>query len=317
MNARSRQGARTAAAAALMAFAIAAARAEEPTLSVGLQAETDDEGGYGFAGDLTWYVGPRTQLFIGGSHADTTANVAGLSTRAFDAGASHDFGRFAVDAWFNEWRDNDVVTARSINAALHVSAGAFTVSLLAQGRESDFEPFDASATVTLRSGQQVTIDAVADCELDNTGLGLHLAWGGERFGAWVRGMHYDYGDVGCSFDSPALDLLRRNRPAVFEQFGPRIVGPLAVNATSRIGAENALLEYSLGGGLGYDSGARRYALDYAHQRDYFTALEADTLAASVTFRASEALDLMLEGGATDGDYGGTVWFAGVGLRRLF
>jgi hypothetical protein len=308
---------RAVAAAALALLGFAAGADDAPALSVGLKAEVDGEDGYAFSGDLTWFAGERTQLFVAGNYADTTADFSGLSTRGFDVGASHDFGRVAVDAWYNQWQDSDVLTARSLNAALHVEAGAFTVSLLAQARESDFDPFPASATVTLRTGEEITIDAVADCSLDNTGLGLRLAWRGERLDAYASGMSYDYDDVACGFDSPLLDRLRRNRPAVFRQFAPRIIGPLSVNATSRIGAENSLLDSSLGAGLGWDTGPRRYALDVVRQQDYFTALEADTASVSVTFRVDLTLDLMLEGGVTDSDYLGSTWFAGVGLRKLF
>jgi hypothetical protein len=306
-----------AAAAVIMVLVAVPGWADGPSASAGLEAEVDGDGGYGYAIDATWYAGPRTRLFLGGNYADTTASVSGLATKGISAGAGRDFGRLSLDAWYDQWQDNDVVTARSVNAALYIPAGDFTLSLLAQLRESDFEPFDASATVALRSGEQVVINAVADCELDDSGLGLALGWQGDRLEGYLRGMQYDYDDVACGFDSPLLERLRRNRPAIFAQFAPRVIGPLAANATSRIGAENALLDYSLGAGLGWDAGARRYGLDYLHQRDYFTGLEAGTLSASVTFRLEAGPDLTLEGGATDGDYGGTAWFAGIGLRKLF
>ena len=303
--------------ATILALFSAAAWADDPSASVGLQVEVDGEDGRAVAGDLTWFAGPATQVFASASFADTGNALAGLSTRGFSIGAGHDFGRIALDGWYEQWQDSDVVTARSFNAALHVEAGAVAVSLLGQLRDSEFEPFDASATVTLRTGQTVTVNAVADCTLDNSGLGLGFAWRGERLEAYARAMWFDYDDVGCSFDSPALELLRRNRPAIFAQFAPRVTAPLAVNATTRIGAENALLEYSAGAGVGWDTGARRYGLDYLHQRDYFTALEAGTLSASVAFRVDAGLELTVEGGATDGDALSSVWFAGLGLRKLF
>lgn len=308
---------RAAVVATILALLAASARADDSDASVGLQLEIDGEQGRAVAGDLTWFAGPATQLFASASVADTTSALAGLSTRSFAVGAGHDFGRIALDGWYEQWQDSDVVTARSIDAALHVEAGAVVVALLGQLRTSDFEAFDASATVTLRNGQTVTVDAVADCGLDNSGLGLHLAWRGGRLESYARGMWFDYDDVACGFDSPALELLRRSRPAVFAQFAPRIIAPLSVHATNRIGAETSLLEYSAGAGFGWDTGARRYGLDYLHQRDYFTALAAGTLAASVAFRADSGFELMLEGGATDADAGGTVWFAGLGLRQLF
>lgn len=303
--------------AAILALLAGTAAADEPTASVGLQVEVDGEDGRAIAGDLTWFAGPATQVFASASVAETGSALEGLSTRGFSIGAGHDFGRIAFDGWYEQWQDSDVVTARSFNAALHVESAAVVVSLLGQVRESEFEPFDASATVTLRGGQTVTVNAVADCALDNSGLGLGLSWRGERLEAYARFMGYDYDDVACSFDSPALELLRRNRPAIFAQFAPRVTGPLAVNATTRIGAEDALLDYSAGAGVGWDTGTRRYGLDYLHQRDYFTGLEAGTLAASVAFRVDAGLELTVEGGATDGDALSSVWFAGLGIRKLF
>ncbi len=309
--------ARAAVAAVLAVLALPAGAADEPTLAVGLQAQVDGEDGYAFAGDLTWFAGARTQLFLGANYSDTSADFSGLSTRGFDVGMGHDFGPVAVDAWYNQWQDSDVVTSRSVNAALRIPAGRFRISLLAQARESDFDPFPASATITLRGGEQVTLNAVADCDLDNTGLGLRLAWRGERLDAYVSGMAYDYDDVACGFDSPALERLRRNRPAIFAQFAPRLVEALSVNASSRIGVENSLLDSSLAAGVGWDAGPRRYALDVYRQKDYLTALEADTVSGSITFRASLTLDLTLDGGVTDSDYSGSTWFAGVGMRKLF
>lgn len=311
----------------IMALALAAlvlipmaGRAEDsgrPDWSVGVYAEGDDEDGLGVAADITWFMSERSQLYFGATYTDTTSSLSGLTTRGFSIGGYHDFGPVGIDLWYDAWRDPDVVDARSINGAFEVDAGRFTFALLGQLRESDFEPFDAAAVVTLRNGQQLPVVATADCSLDNTGLGLRVSYAGSRFGAYLRGMGYDYDDAECGFSSPALEALRRSRPAVFGQFARGITAPLTANASTRIGAENALLESTWGGGFNVAAGQVDYALDYLYQEEHFDGLTADTIAGTVTFGVSRSLDMFISTGMTDSDTYGSTWFGGLGLRALF
>ena len=295
----------------------AASGPEDPSWSLGLYGEGDGESGVGFAADLTWFASDRTQLYAGAMYSDTTTGITGLSTSGFSLGGYHDFGPVGVDLWYDAWRDPDVVDTRSINGSFDIEAGQFTFSVQGQLRQSDFEPFNAVALVTLRSGQQIPVAAIADCSLDNTGVGLRVSYAGERVSSYVRAMTYDYADADCAFSSPALDLLERTRPRIFAQFAGAVTGPLAANASSRIGSENALLDRLWATGISYRSGRLEYGLDYLNQRDFFDGLSADTLSVTVNFSATPTLDWYVSTGATDSDVYGSTWFGGLGLRTLF
>lgn len=302
----------------------ASAREEEATdasaalvWSAGLYAEGDSEGGLGGVADLAWFVGERNQLYLGASYADTTRNLSGLSTRGFTLGGAHDFGAVGLDAWYDAWTDPDAVTARSVNAAIDVGAGGWTFTFTGQLRRSDFETFAADAEVTLRTGAQVHVVAAADCDLDNSGIGLRLGYDAGRWRVDARGMTYSYAEAECDFSSPALDYLRRTRPAVFRQFARQVTAPLSTSAMTWIGAENALLDRSWGGGVAFDAGRVEYAFNYLALVEHFDGLESDSVSASATVEVGRSLQVLLTGGYSEGDRLDPAWLGGLGLRWEF
>lgn len=288
-----------------------------PSWGVGLYAEGDSEGGIGGLADVSWFVGERSQLYLAANYADTTGNLSGLATRGVSVGGAHDFGPVGVDLWYDGWQDPDVVTARSTNAAIDLDLGDWTVGLTGQVRGSDFEPFIADAVVTLRTGQQVTVVAAADCDLDNTGLGLRIGYGAGPWRARARGMVYSYSDTECRFSSPALDYLRRTRPVVFQQFARQVTTPLSTSATTWIGAENALLDRSWGGGLAYDTGRLEFALDYLGLKEHFDGLRSDSVTGSVTVAAGKFIEVRVTAGYSEGESLDPAWLGGLGLRTVF
>ena len=175
---------------------VASARADEtpaaPDWSVGLYTEADGEGGVGLAGNVSWYASERTEWFLAANYPDASDTLSGLSTRGLELGGRHDFGPVGFELSYVGWQDPDVVSADALNAAFDVYAGAWTVSVLGQTRQSDFETFTARALVTLRNGQQIPVVATANCSLDNTGLGLGLTFNGAEWGGYLRGMDYQY-----------------------------------------------------------------------------------------------------------------------------
>lgn len=288
-----------------------------PTWSAGLYAEGDSEGGIGGVADLVWFVGGHSQLYLGANYADTTRNLSGLSTHGYTFGGAHDFGTMGVDAWYDAWTDPDVVAARSVNGAVDVEMGDWTVALTGQLRRSDFETFAADAEVTLRTGQRVTVTAAADCELDNTGFGMRVGFVDGRWRGHVRGMSFSYSGTECRFSSPVLDYLRRTRPAVFQQFAQQVTTPLSMSATTWIGAENALLDRSWGGGLAYDAGRLEYAIDYLGLEEHFDGLRSDSLSGSLVIEAGRSLEVLVTAGYSDGEALDPAWLGGLGLRARF
>ena len=297
---------------------VASARADEtpaaPDWSVGLYTEADGEGGVGLAGNVSWYASERTEWFLAANYPDASDTLSGLSTRGLELVGRHDFGPVGFELSYVGWQDPDVVSADALNAAFDVYAGAWTVSVLGQTRQSDFETFTARALVTLRNGQQIPVVATANCSLDNTGLGLGLTFNGAEWGGYLRGMDYQYSATSCGFDSPALERLEQTRPAIFRQFAPRVTSQLSRSAVSRIGAENSLLDNYWGTGVRFGAADSRYswAVDCLYQREYFAGLVGNTLSGTASREMNPGLTAYLTLGVTDSDGLDTVWFGGLG-----
>lgn len=305
--------------AGVLALCVAApaALAADPRGNAGIYAEVDNEDGFGIAADLTLYATERTSWRAAASYVDSPPGLAGVDTRGFDAGAYHDFGSFGLDIGLGIWRSPDLVDARHVEAALDWHGDVWTLALIGRARRSDFDPFQASGTVTLRDGRQVTVSGVANCDTDDTGLGLGLSFAGGAWNGYLRGMSFDYDETHCRFSSPGLELLARTRPEAFRQFAPRITAQLSAYAAARIGAENTLLKDSLAAGLGYRFGRVGVGIDYAHYREFFGGLDSDALSGRVTFALTDTLEGSLALGATEGDAFDTIVFGGIGLRARF
>lgn len=279
--------------------------------------EADQEGGAAALAAASYGAGERTTLSFQVTYADTASNLSGLSTQGIEAGLYHDLGAVGFELRVGRWQDEDLLQAGELNVAVDWHNDNWSVALLGEFRQSDFEPFPVAGIVTLRDGTQLLVSGSADCDLDDTGVGARVSSSGDRWSGYVTGMTFDYDTADCRFSSPGLDRLQRANPEMFRQFAGRITAPLAVSAQTHIGAENAFLDSSVGAGIEYRAAARSYALDYLHSREQFEGLVSDTLSATVTFMLSATTDLGLTTGVSDGDLLDTLWFAGIGMSARF
>lgn len=305
--------------ACLLALSIVAlpALAEDPRGSAGVYVEADNDDGFGIAADLTLYATEQTSWYAAASYADVSSSVAAVTTRGFETGLYHDFGAVGLELGLGAWSDPGLADARHLKVSLDWHGEIWSVALLGQLRKSDFDPFQASGTVTLPDGRQVTLSATADCKTDDIGLGLRLAFASGAWDGYVRGMSYDYDETRCQFSSPGLDALARTRREVFRQFAPLITGQLSAYAAARVGAENTLLKDSFSAGAGYTPGRAGFGIDYDHRREFFGGQASDTLSGRATYALNDAVEASLTVGATKGDVYDTIVFAGIGLRTRF
>ena len=305
--------------AGLLALSMAAipALAEEPRSSAGIYAEVDNEDGFGIAGDLTLHATERTSWHAAASYVDSSSQLAAVDTRGFDTSIYHDFGAFGLEIGLGIWSSPDLLEARHAEASLDWHGEVWTLAVLTQLRRSDFAPFQASGTVTLRDGRQVTVSATADCSSDDMGVGFGLAFASGAWDGYLRGMSYDYDETRCQFSSPGLEALARTRREAFRQFAPLITERLSAYAAVRIGVENTLLKDSWSASVGYRPGRTGFSLDYAHYREFFGGLGSDALSGRVTFALTDSVDGSLTLGAMEGDAFDTIVFGGVGLRTKF
>lgn len=311
------QRALLAACVALPLPALAGTPGQEPAWTLGLEAEWDGDGGAGYAADLGWWATPTTLWFVGGSDVEAGNDGDRLSTRSLDAGGYHDFGPAGIEVAYGTWQDPDLIDTHTLRAALDFSRGAWSVTLRGEVRESNFEPFRTGAAVTLRDGRQLPVLANADCDLDNTGVGINLAFTGHRFSGYLDGASYQYSAISCRFDSALLSVLEDTRPRLFRQFAARLTQPLSASALTRIGAENALLDASFGGGLRLEAGRFAYSLDFAHQDDYLEDLSVDTASTAIDVEINAALSLRISAGLSWSDVLETVAFGGLGVALAF
>lgn len=293
------------------------ATAAEGGGTLGAYVEADENDGLGIAADLTVHATDRTSWYLLASYADVSSGPEAIGTRSLETGAWHDFGRLGLDVGFGIWGDPGLADARYLKASLDWHGEVWSVALLTQLRRTDFDPFQARGTVTLRDGRQVTVSARADCDTGDTGIGLRLAFASGSWDGYVRGMSHDYDATRCRFSSPGLDALARTRREVFRQFAPLVTAQLSSYATIRVGSENSLLKDSISLGAGYTPGRAGVGLDYSHHRDFFGGRGSDTLSGRVTFVVSSAMDLSFTLGATGRDAFDTVVFAGIGVRAKF
>lgn len=306
-----------AACVALPLPALAGAPGQPRDWTLGLEAEWDGDGGAGYAADLGWWATPATLWFLGASYVEAGNDENRLSTRSLDAGGYYDFGPAGIEVAVGTWQDPDLIDTQTLRAALDFPLGAWSVTLRGEVRESEFEPFRTGAAVTLRDGRQLPVLANADCDLDNTGFGINVAFTGQRFSGYLDGASYQYSDLSCRFDSALLTALEDTRPQLFREFAGRLTQPLSTSALTRIGAENALLDWSWGGGLRLEAGRLAYSVDFSHQADYLEDLSVDTASAAIDVEINAALSLRISAGLSWSDVLETVAFGGLGVALAF
>ena len=302
--------------AALLLAAPLPASAEDaaPRWSLGALVQADDEDGWSVAGSVGYALSPDTRLRLDADAADAVGAGAEYSTTGVGLELRHAFGAAALAVGVHRWQDPDVVAADEWRAELEFRGERLALALLGSYRQSDFEPVVADATVRLRNGRSLPVRARADCDLDDVGYGVRLAWSATTWGAHASARVHDYGDVDCRFDAPGLDALSRARAAEFRQFAARATNALGLGAGTRIGADDALLDRSLAGGAWFQPGRLGVAADYARTRDYFSGERADTVSATLLWAATPSIDLDLTLGTTDAERHGSTAFVGLGLQ---
>lgn len=299
--------------AVLAGLVAAPGAADDSPWGLGAQVQLDDDSGVGATAFVDYAASPTTRWSLAATYADAATNLSGLTTTALDLGFGHDFGAVRLDLGIGRWEDADVVAATEGRLGVELQGETVSFALLGSFRRSDFEPFPAAALVRARTGTLVPVTAVADCSIDDVGYGARLRVTGASLSGYLRGMQYDYDDADCDFDSPALDSLRRSPLAQFRQFGAVVAGQLAATSATRIGAENALLESSVGAGVAWFGDRFALALDWSHQTEEFQGLESDSVAGTLTYAATPSTDLDFTVGYWDGEAAEGLPFVGIGV----
>jgi hypothetical protein len=306
--------------------------ADETRWGLDLKTEVDQDSGRSFYGKGAYSLTPDTRVSLDATSVNAGTNLAGLVSNGLSLGLTHDFDPWSVDLGVGRWQDNGLVTAKELTGGVDFNHDAWTVGLIGEARRSDFDAFNANASVTLPNGTVLAVKARPTCSLDNAGFGLHGDYAGEVWGFSAIYTGYRYADTRCKFDSAGLAALERARKAQFLQLAADLANRLERKVTTRIGSQNALLESSYGAGASWRHDDLVLALDYTRQKDFFAGLAADTLALTATadFGHGTGVDVTLGAtrspslpaiaavtGAPGTSAGGTVAYLGLALRAKF
>jgi hypothetical protein len=278
--------------------------------------ELDDESGYIVFGAIGGNVTASTTWDLAASHADASTDFYDLVTTSYDGSVYHDFGSLDLRFGLGGWTDDEVVDVDRLSADVDVHGETWSIALLTELGYSDFETLEIDRTITRRDGSQVTIDATADCEVDDSGIGARarVTRGGWTFS--IAGMSFDYDDFTCEFDLPALDPLRRSTRDEFVQLADRVTDLLSLGSGRRLLYETSFLDARWGLSVRRDVAARSYGAYFNRVEETFFGRVSDTLSASVGFVLRSGHEIEVHAGATDLDDADTIVFAGLSLLLL-
>ena len=169
----------------------------------------DDEGGSFLLTGLSYLPSESTLVGLDISYANSADDYKMAYTSLL---VSHYFGPTAL-TFGASWIDTEDFGNRTrFTGAMAFTPGPLLLDLTAQVGHEDFDPFlviEAPGSVS----EQLMM---ADCEWDQTILGINLSWTGARWRAYVGGNHYDYNDLRCSYSSISTntDLPDKNIPDI-------------------------------------------------------------------------------------------------------
>lgn len=311
---RSWQGACLLTLASVCSTACAADDAGAWLLSVG--GDFDQEDGYRVDLGASWLPTDTTSLTLLAGAADSSTDLNESYSRAASLSADHSFGLMGLSAEVRWWGDPDLFESTTFAGSLNFRRAGWRLALRGELREADFEPVDFAIQIPIR-GTLVPVSGSAECGLDNSAFGALVSHTGKAWSVLLSGLQYDYSSTDCALTDVNLPPQAGNLPPISREIFRRIANAVLTGGARLLGSqltrENGFLDYSVWGSVAYRSGLRTFGLDYFHDREEFEGFEADTLIASVTFPASDRLDLELRLGATDSDLEGTVGFIGLTL----
>lgn len=279
-------------------------------------AELDDEGGYILFGAIGGNVTASTTWDLAALYADTSTDFYDLVTISYDGSVYHDFGSLGLRFGLGGWSDDEVVAVDRLSADLDVHGDTWSIALQTELGYSDFETLEINRTITRRDGSQVTIDATADCEVDDLGLGARARMTRGEWTFTVDGMSFDYDDFVCDFDLPALDRLRRSTRDEFMQLADRVTDRLSLGSSRRLLYETSFLDARWGLGVRRDTAVRSYGVYLNRVEEAFFGRVSDTLGGSVGFVLRSGHEIEVHAGVTDLDDADTIVFAGLSLLLI-
>jgi hypothetical protein len=313
---------------AALASPALADRAPGTTLYAG--AELDDQDSRRLDLGLSYVSEGGTALDLVAAWTDTDRDSGDLSsTHAFGL-VTHDFGRFGLGAGARYLRNDDHAETLGLIGAAFVDFDPLRLTVRIEGRNTDFD-----ATGFTASGEDLGLEDVTSvagtsrCSVDSLGYGLALDTRLERWSFYGSVMAYDYDSHSCKVEitsvvgggsgggnggSPGPGWQGGVKGPMAERLVGATAAPLAGYSSTLLPREAALLESSIMVGVSVDVGSRSgLGIEFYHEAEQFSPVEADTLLGYFDFDVGERLTLELTIGATDADGYDTAAFVGLGV----
>jgi hypothetical protein len=327
-------GARSAAsliaAGVLAALATPALAATSPGTTLYAGVEVDDQDSQRIDLALSALSEGGTGLDLAASWTDTDWDTGDLSSTHVFGLVTHDFGRFGLGGGARYLRNEDYAETLGLVGAAFVDFDRVRLTARIEARSTDFD-----ATSFTASGEDlgledvVSVSGTSKCSVDSLGYGLVLNASLDRWSFYGSAMAYDYDSYSCKVEitsivdggggngnggSPGPGWQGGVKGPMAERLVSATAAPLAGYTSTLLPREAALLESSIMVGAGVDIGSRSgLGLEFYHEVEEFSSVEADTLLGYFDFDVSERVTLELTIGATDADGYDTAVFVGLGV----
>jgi hypothetical protein len=286
--------------------------------SLSLGTQVDQESTRGFTGTLGRELTTVTTVHgTADSTSYASSNVGGFTSNGIELGATHDWDRFSIQEAVARWQDTDLITAKELKLGGDLHFDPWSVGLRTGYRQSNFDPFHSTVSVTLKDGTTTDANTTSTCKLDNTALGFDGRFEGDVWGAYATAMGYQYGDAKCGVTAKGKYVLSKANRLQLEDLSSGILDKLSIVATRRIGRQETLLDSSLDTGVSWKHNDLVVSLDYSRQKDFFIGATSNTLSVTGTADLGDHTGVDCTLGETRGGGVTSGGFVGFALRAKF
>ena len=307
---------------ALFCSAAAIAGSDDEDLdhwSISAGGQVDDQSNTAYNASVGYEGTIDANWLLAASHSTSSTDFSGITTD-YAAFEFWHHGEHRGIAFGAHWFTHDGV-AQALEATMSVPLHwrHLHVTLDTAARRIVFEKFQSTTTVTLRDGTLLPVNAIADCNANNSGYGVEAGIDGFRVTGYVRGMKYKYGSTDCTFNQPNLNLLRRATRDEFRQLAAVVTQRLALLTASQIQRNNDadFLDHVYEGGVNLRVGRATFGVVYQTNEDEFADLTTNVYALSADLLLFSKTDLRIEVGSTQTDGIDSVAFAGMQFTMRF
>lgn len=276
---------------AACAFVMCASGAEATDLGANFTLSGDDTGGYGIDADFSLSPTENFGLRATAGYSTGPDEVGDLAGTIYGAGATLRNDHLGITLDYDRFDDPTSYRVSTLGARAWFDAGNVRISLLGRQR-------DMGVQLTLELPQRVVRRTV---EFSALGAGLELMYTGDRFGAYLMGLDYEYDDAFERFTAIDDGPLAERRPRIEAMLGSFI--------TQAQGA----IDMQAAAGAQYSIDRNTLAVDLSTVHDAIIDASSTSLMFSWHRVHSARMDWCISAGVVDSISLGNVGFMSVSL----